>query len=94
MASILQSPAKKITKSLENFTENDSKFENKNSWWGRCTSFRWGFWMIHLENHMQDRNSVVIKLINMSNDVKRLECGNCGTTINWDSQNSHQNFLT
>ena len=35
MASILQSPAKKITKSLENFTENDSKFENKNSWWVR-----------------------------------------------------------
>ena len=50
--------------------------------------------MIHLENHMQDLNSVVIKLINMNNDVKRLECGNCGTTINRDSQNSHQNFLT
>ena len=38
--------------------------------------------MIHLENHVQDRNPVVIKLIEMSNGVKRLECGNCGTTIN------------
>ena len=94
MASILQSPAKKITKSLENFTENDSKFENKNSWWERYLILM-RFKDDSFKNHMQDRNSVVIKLINMSNDVKRLECGNCGTTINWvDSQNSHQNFLT
>ena len=37
--------------------------------------------MIHLEIHMQNCKTVVIKL-KMSNLSKRLECGKCGTTIN------------